>query len=164
MNELDLTDLLFVEPWFAERNRSKRLNTGDILTVRTGNAGVSAVVPSALDGAQCFTQLMTTLLPGHLPELICAALNATHARQYFGSQGWGSAQANISVPLLANAPVPRIPPEHQGIVLERLQREWNRSRRLLRLEQQHIELLRERRQALVTAAVTGQLDSTKAAA
>jgi type I restriction enzyme, S subunit len=159
-NELDLTDLLFVEPWFAERNRSKRLNSGDIITVRTGNAGVSAVVPIAQDGSQCFTQLMTTLLPRHLPELICTALNATYAKKYFGREGWGSAQANISVPLLANAPVPSIPPQHQGDVLKRLRREWNTSRALLRLEQGHIQLLRERRQTLIATAVTGELDLT----
>src|SRR5207248_435328 len=60
---LERDSMLFIEPWFAERNRSKRLHTGDIVTVRTGVPGQSAVVPLDLNGAQCFTALMTTLRP-----------------------------------------------------------------------------------------------------
>src|SRR5207253_325427 len=42
---IDTSDMLFIEEWFAERHRSKYLLAGDIVSVRTGNTGVSAVLP-----------------------------------------------------------------------------------------------------------------------
>jgi type I restriction enzyme, S subunit len=104
---------LFIEEAFADGRQSKYVRAGDILTVRTGNAGVSAVVPPEFDRSQCFTQLITTLRAGQVPELVCVALNASECRHYFAIAGWGSAQANISVPLLAATPVPDVPEEHQ---------------------------------------------------
>lgn len=156
-NRLDVSDLLHIEPWFAERNRSKYLNAGDILTVRTGDTGVSAVVPPELHHSQCFTQLITTLKPGQLPDLICAALNSGAARRFFEQAGWGSAQANISVPLLAGAPVPDIPSHEQVSVLRDVRRILHMTERLPHQLAKQINLLGEHRQALITVAVTGQL-------
>lgn len=49
-NRLDVTDVLQIETWFAEKNRSKTLRTGDLVTVRTGYPGTTAVIPAELDG------------------------------------------------------------------------------------------------------------------
>jgi len=60
-NKILLDDILRIQPWFAEKNRSKYLLKDDIVTVRTGNAGVSAVIPEELHKSQCFTMLISTL-------------------------------------------------------------------------------------------------------
>lgn len=154
---LDVSDLLYIEPWFAERNRSKYIHAGDILTVRTGEAGASAVVPAELEGSHCFTQLITTLERGHLPEVVCAALNCGDARRYFAKAGWGSAQANISVPLLARAPIPIIPLSKQEQVLQWLTGGLAAMDALLPTLRRQIDLLIEHRLAIISAAVTGEL-------
>ena len=59
-NRLDLSDLLFIDEAFDEENQSKRLQSGDVVTIRTGYPGVSAVVPPELHNAQSFTTLVST--------------------------------------------------------------------------------------------------------
>ncbi len=157
-NALDLTETLRIARWFADRNASKYIRTGDILTVRTGNVGASAVVPPDLDMCQCFTQLITTLRAGNLPEFICYALNSGPAREYFRLSGWGSAQANISVPLLAAAPVPLVPENGQASGLRQIERATGPMARACDLLRRQVETLQERRAAFVAAAVTGELE------
>ena len=57
---IDKTDLLFIDPHFEKKHCSKRLRPGDVITVRSGDPGASAVVPAEFIGAQCFTSLITT--------------------------------------------------------------------------------------------------------
>jgi type I restriction enzyme S subunit len=44
-NRLLTDDLLRIERWFADKNRSKYLLAGDLVTVRTGVPGTTAVIP-----------------------------------------------------------------------------------------------------------------------
>lgn len=154
----DLGSVLFVEPWFAQRNRSKTLHSGDIVTVRTGTPGISAVVPHELDGAQCFTTLMTTLLPGHQSRYVCEYLNSKAGRTYFELESWGSAQQNISVPILADIPVTVPPADEQRRIVDWIESEAGALDRTVNRVVRQVELLREYRQALISAAVTGKIE------
>ncbi|MFC8866959.1 restriction endonuclease subunit S [Streptomyces sp. NPDC057148] len=161
-NRLELDDLLYIEPWFAERNKSKYVRAGDILTVRTGNAGISAVVPQKMDRSQTFTQLITTPKKGFSAEYFCQFLNSRVGREYFKLVSWGSAQRNISVPLLANTPVP-IPQVHiQEAIASRINQNQATFDALDTKISTACELAAERRQTLITAAVTGQFDVSTA--
>jgi len=151
-------ELLHVEPSFAEDRQSKVMRAGDLVTVRTGNAGVTAVVPAELDGSQCFTMLITTLKPEEVPDFYCYWMNSSQAHYYFDVEGWGTAQVNISVPILKALPVPRPPPREQAELVAFLDRETARLDSLLDEARRTIELLHERRSALISAAVTGQID------
>jgi type I restriction enzyme, S subunit len=161
-NSLKTRDMLYIAPWFAERNRSKYVFAGDILTVRTGNAGVSAIIPQDLNRSQTFTQLITTLKDGNSAEYFCQFLNSRVCRQYFDTVSWGSAQKNISVPLLANAPVPIPPIEIQRRISESVERLSDVNSSLVSKVEKARQLASERRQALITAAVTGQFDVSTA--
>lgn len=154
----DRVSVLFIEPWFAQRNRSKTLRSGDIVTVRTGTPGISAVVPSEFDGAQCFTTLMTTLLAGHHSHYVCEYLNSKAGRTYFELESWGSAQQNISVPILADIPVPVPPVAEQRRIVDWIEREAGTLDRTISQVVRQAELLREYRQALISAAVTGKIE------
>jgi type I restriction enzyme S subunit len=155
---LDRGSMFFIEAWFAERNRSKVLHFGDIVTVRTGNPGVSAVVPQELEGAQCFTTLMTTLMPGHNSRFFSSFLNSKSGQTYFDLESWGSAQKNISVPILADIPTP-VPPKHeQDRIVEWIDREAGVLDTMQRRVARQIELLGEYRQTLISAAVTGKIE------
>jgi type I restriction enzyme S subunit len=156
-NFLDDADLLYIDRWFADRNSSKYVRTNDILTVRTGNVGASAVVPAQLDRCQCFTQLITTLNGTQNAHFICYALNSGPARMHFQLSGWGSAQANISVPLLGAAPVPLLALGTQLDVTAQIERGLAPIDGIRVTLSQEIALLRERRHALISAAVTGKL-------
>ncbi len=96
-NNIDLNDILFITKDFAEINRSKYLKAGDVITVRTGYPGISAVVTEDLEGSQTFTTLITTpqkeLLNSHF---LSNFINSRFGKmQIFSLQG-GGAQQNLN--------------------------------------------------------------------
>jgi type I restriction enzyme S subunit len=156
-------EILFVDPAFASERGTKRLYAGDLVSVRTGNAGVTATIPAHLDGCQCFTMLITTLNVGSVSEYYCYWMNSISAQCYFSLEGWGTAQVNISVPILKSLPVPLPPQAEQQAIVAALDRETAKIDTLTTEAQRAIDLLQERRTALISAAVTGQIDVRPAA-
>jgi type I restriction enzyme, S subunit len=150
--------ILSVDPAFAEGRGSKRMRAGDLVTVRTGSPGITAVIPPTMDGCHCFTMLVTTLEAGATPEYYCYWMNSDPAQCYFRLEGWGSAQVNISVPILKALPVPIPPTEEQEELVAYLDAETSRLDALAAQAKCAIDLLQERRSALISAAVTGQID------
>ncbi len=157
-NCIDSAEILNIEPWFAEKNKSKYLHRGDIVTVRTGNAGVSVVIPEEFEKCQCFTLLMTTLKRRELPEFYCFYMNSPSAQTYFHLQAWGTAQANISVPILQMLPVPHPPYEEQLEIVAYLQKRLFSIDALLGVLKHEEQKLSEYRSSLIFAAITGQID------
>ena len=157
-------DILFLNPAFAGDRGSKQINTGDLVTVRTGNAGVTVVIPPELDGCQCFTMLITTLNEDSIAEYYCYWMNSISAQCYFSLEGWGTAQVNISVPILKALPIPLPPTSEQKEIVTYLDREFAKLDTLTAEAQRAIDLLQERRTALISAAVTGQIDVRDAVA
>lgn len=157
-NELRTSGLLTIEPWFARRNRSKSLHRGDLVTVRTGAPGTTAVVPEELDGCQCFTLLMSTVVGCHHSPYFCYYLNSAAAVTYFQLVGWGTAQINISVPILKEAPVPVPPLSEQREISEACRLYERRFGAAISAAEEAVDRLTEYRSALISAAVTGQID------
>ncbi|RRV65467.1 restriction endonuclease subunit S (plasmid) [Pseudomonadaceae bacterium T75] len=151
-------ELLYINDDFADGLGSKLMRAGDLVTVRTGNAGVTAVVPESLDGCQCFTMLITTLSKGSDPEYYCLLLNSHYAKTYFNLEGWGTAQVNISVPILKWLPVPIPPLDEQQEISKYLHSEMLKLDALIDSASEISSLLSERRSALISAAVTGKID------
>jgi type I restriction enzyme, S subunit len=151
-------EVLQIAPEFSEDRGSKRIEARDLVTVRTGNAGVTAVIPEHLAGCQCFTMLITTLESGHSPEFYSYWMNSTPAQAYFTLEGWGTAQVNISVPILKALPVPIPPRSEQLAIVAHLDRETKSIDSLIGEAERAIALLHERRAALISAAVTGKID------
>src|SRR5208282_638878 len=151
-------EVLFVTLDFAAERGSKLIEAGDLITVRTGHAGVTAVVPEELDGCQCFTMLISTLSEGHDPHFYCYWLNSVGAVHYFYLEAWGSAQPNISVPILKAVPVPIPPRDVQLSIVRYLDQATAKLDDLISAAECAIALLHERRRALISAAVTGKID------
>jgi type I restriction enzyme S subunit len=157
-NYIDINDIRHIDPTFAERNRSKFLYTGDLLTVRTGVPGTTAVVPEELNGSQCFTMLMTTLEADMVPQYFSAYLNSQAARAYFATESWGAAQNNISVPILGYTPVVVPPPDEQAAIAAYVGSASANFSRTATAIRRALETLREYRFSLITNAVTGKID------
>jgi type I restriction enzyme S subunit len=86
-NKLDPSDVLRIEPWFAEKNRSKTLRTGDLVTVRTGYPGTTAVIPAEFDGSQCFTLVLSSPRPDQHGPFFGWFLNSKPGVSYFEMEG-----------------------------------------------------------------------------
>ena len=162
-NRLDTSDILRIEPWFAEKNRSKSLRAGDLVTVRTGYPGTTAIVPAEFDGCQCFTLVASSPKRTTHGPFFSWMLNSKPGASYFEMEGWGTAQTNISVPIVQFMPVPRPPLPEQVAIAAYLDAETAKLDALVGKVEAAIERLQEYRTALITAAVTGKIDVRKAA-
>jgi len=107
---LDCADLLFVTPEFDQQYAGKRLLAGDVLTVRTGYPGVSAVVPKELEHCQSFTTLVSRPIKSILqPEFLCYWINSAHGKKFVNVGKGGAAQQNLNAGMLGKMRLP-IPP------------------------------------------------------
>jgi len=78
-----------------------------------------------------------------------------------GSQ-YGGTKTQLSLPDIRNIRIPDIPLEEQRRLVREVERTEELINRQKSLRKKQLSLLAERRQALITAAVTGQIDVTTA--
>lgn len=158
-NFIELDNILHIQKWFADKNRSKYIYMGDILTVRTGaNAGMTSVVPKELNHSQCFTLLISTPSPQHLPQFYSFYINSPMGQEFFSIEGWGAAQVNLSVPILQNLPVVEPPYEEQQAIVSFIEKESEKIDQAIAKVEKEIELIQEYRTTLISDAVTGKID------
>ncbi len=150
--------ILYIKEDFANQNRSKYLYSGDLVTVRTGYPGTTAVVPPELDRSQCFTLLISTPRKDQSPRFLSYFLNSSAARTYFDLEGWGTAQTNISVPILQEIPVALPGSTEQDEIMCHLEKVTKEIDTLLECVSDGLSYLKEFRTALISAAVTGKID------
>lgn len=151
-------EILFIEPWFAEKNRSKYMRAGDLVTVRTGYPGVTTVIPEEFDMSQCFTLIISTPKKGQNSQFYSYFFNSICGMAHFAVHGWGSAQTNISVPIVQEMLVPFPPVEQQQDIVTFLDRETAKIDRLMEVRRKQVGLLQEQRTAVIHHAVAKGLD------
>ncbi len=104
---LDDRDLLFVEPAYEAAYKNKRLRPGDLLTMRTGYPGVTAVVPARYAAAQSFTTLITRPMSSAVESTyLCHYINSERGQAFFAQSQIGGAQKNVNAGTLRGMPVP----------------------------------------------------------
>lgn len=157
-NRIRTDDIRRIDQHFANRLASKRLKTHDIVTVRTGNAGVSAVVPQEYNDGQCFTLVVTRPQRGFDSRYFCYCLNAPLGQEQFIVEGMGTAQINISVPIVQNAIVCMPPSREQTQIADWIEQKSEWMDRLTIKVSEAVKHLKELRSALISAAVTGKID------
>ena len=137
-----------------------RLRAGDLVAVRSGDPGTTAVVPKRLDGANCIDLIIIRRPNGYLPEFLSLLMNSEIARRQieFGTEG--ALQQHFNVEEVNDLVFPKPSTDEQNKILEWLSPRQSRIDQLQAEVQEGIELLKEKRQALITKAVTGQIDVT----
>jgi type I restriction enzyme S subunit len=150
-----------VDPETATRLAAWRLQSGDVVTARRGELGRAAVVGEAQQGWICGTGSIriTPNLSRLCGEYVHAWLQSQPARAWLNFQSVGSTMPNLSEELIGDLPMP-IPPSvtEQRSLLSALNVESSRIDALIAKKTRFIELLKEKRQALITHAVTKGLD------
>lgn len=138
-------------------SRSK-VYCGDVLVVRAGAPGRSAVVTDEFDGANCASVLILRRGELVLPDFLAAFINAPAGRGQVGVAQYGAAQEVISASqvLAFQIPVPDLREQRSRVA--RLNEALGAIDRLAESIGVQASLLAERRKALITAAVTGQFD------
>ncbi|HEY1938107.1 MAG TPA: restriction endonuclease subunit S [Candidatus Angelobacter sp.] len=72
---IKLADLKFVRPAFHAKLSKSAIRAGDVVTVRTGQPGTTAVVPGSLGEANCADLIVMTCGPSLDPHYLSEALN-----------------------------------------------------------------------------------------
>jgi len=143
---IDIKNLEAITHEFDEANKTKRIKTGDILTVRTGYPGLSAVVPEKLNNAQTFTTLITRLKADTVsPEFITIFINSDLGMKQTNGMQAGGAQKNINANTLKNLLIilPSISEQEKiGTYFKNLDN-------LLRLHEKELEKLKNLKKALL---------------
>ncbi|WP_455811523.1 restriction endonuclease subunit S [Pseudomonas graminis] len=137
--------------------RSSRLNYNDVVSIRVGYPGITAVVTEELDGSNCASIII--IRKGFFnSDWLCAAMNVWVGRQQVDLASYGAAQKqfNVSDAIDFVFPVPSI--NEQQEISFFINKILNKFERLSSESQKQISLLKERRTALISAAVTGKID------
>lgn len=110
-NCIDLSDLVYFSQESNNGVLSKsRLKANDVVVVRTGKTGTAAVVPAALDGANCIDLIIVrpNLAKIH-PQFLTCLLNSERGMALVSSLEVGGIQKHFNVGALKKIPVP-LPP------------------------------------------------------
>ena len=147
-----------ISPEASEQNAKTKLEEGDVLTVRVGaGRGTTAVVPPECNGGNC-ASVMLVRQGEFNSDWLCFAMNDRVIQFQLEIVEYGAAQPqfNISHAIEFWFPVPAR--DEQDEIAEYLSNRTVAFDQLIAEAERAIELLQERRTALISAAVTGKID------
>jgi type I restriction enzyme S subunit len=157
-DRIDLADLATMS--FDEKEFFRYgLRSGDVLICEGGEVGRAAVWAGEVDN--CFFQkAIHRARPrtGASGRYLMYCLRAAAKRSVFSVEGNQSTIVHLTGEQLRAHRFPWPPPDEQRDIVEHLDRLAQHHASITRAIDAHIGLLQERKQALITAAVTGQLD------
>lgn len=76
---------------------ASRLTAGDLVTVRVGEPGVTAVVPPELDGCNCASMMIVRKHPSFNSHWLCAVMNSRFGRSQVEHVQYGTAQKQFNI-------------------------------------------------------------------
>ena len=90
---------------------ASRLSAGDLVTVRVGDPGTTAVIPAEFDGCNCASMMIVRKHPSFDSEWLCSVMNSPFGRSRVAGVQYGTAQKqfNISDAVDFCYPVPPLP-------------------------------------------------------
>jgi len=153
-------DMIYISEKANERLEGSRLQAGDLVSVRSGDPGRTAVVPNHLSGVNCIDVIIIRKPNRYLPEYLSLLMNSEIAKRQFQLETDGAAQQHFNVEDAKNLvfPTPKI--EEQQKILEKASHYTSIVEKKQNMIRRCISLLQEKRRALITKAVSGQIDLT----
>ena len=142
----------------SEKLRKSRLRTGDLITVRVGAPGVTAIIPPELDGANCASVIITRGATSFDSGWLCHVMNSRVVRYQIELVQYGAAQEQFNVGHAVEFFVPEPPMDEQHMLATFLDRNAAKIDALIARVREAIDSLKELRTALISAAVTGKID------
>jgi type I restriction enzyme, S subunit len=154
---LSLDDVVYLSEEGDALHEKSRLKQGDVVVVRTGQAGAACAVPLCLYGANAIDLLIVRCRAGVLPEYLAAVLNSGPIVEAVKTGSVGAIQGHFNVSSLKDVvvPIPDLPA--QGAFLSEWRHKSAQLDALVSRVERALVVARERRSALIAAAVTGQL-------
>jgi len=152
------TDLVFISSESNELHFKSMIFEGDVVIVRTGQPGSTAVVDKRFHGANCIDLIIVRksyILDSHYLSYL-ASSDFSKIQFELGSDG--AIQQHFNVSTAANLQVLVPPLDEQKSIVSFLDQKLFQFDKLTRQIDESVKELEKYRQALITAAVTGKID------
>lgn len=150
----------------AARLNRHSLRLGDLVAARRGELGRSAVVTQREEGWLVGTGSLLVRPDCRVwdSRFLQMAFSSRQTSEVLSLMAVGSTMSNVNTSMVARLRLPCPSRREQSEIADRLDRETAKMDALIGKAERFIKLARERRAALITAAVTGQIDVTEGAA
>ena len=153
-----LENLVFISDEANELHAKSKLSAGDLVAVRSGQPGTTAVIPPELEGCNCIDLIIIRKPTIGSEWFLCWYLASDVAVMQFSLGSGGAIQQHFNVGTAMDLVVPVPPAEEQNSIVDFINDQTAKFDALTGAAERGIELLQERRTALISAAVTGQID------
>mgnify|MGYP003113801129 CR=1 FL=1 len=155
--EFDLQKTRRISAKDSESLKPSLLKQGDLVSIRVGFPGISAVVTEELDGANCASVIITRKGDFN-SNWLCSLMNSWVGKKQVEVASYGAAQKQYNVSDAVEFVFPVPPPSEQLAIATKISESRSNFGDLIAKAQSAITLLKERRTALISAAVTGKID------
>lgn len=158
--ELRMEDVKFIdEDGFREWTQRGTPEPGDILLTREAPAGEACIVPEGVDLCLGQRVVLLRVKESVLDSSFCVyALYSGVTDEFISMLSQGSTVDHFNISDIANLPILLPPLEEQHRIAEQLRQETRKIDILADKIEEGIARLKEYRTALISAAVTGQID------
>jgi type I restriction enzyme S subunit len=150
---IDPSNLVYISASANRQLLKSQLKAGDIVSVRTGYPGTSAVVPQELEGANCIDILIST--PGERvgSKFLCDWINSSFGKEQVLRQQGGMAQQHFNVGEMRDLLVALPSLDEQDRISARL----SAVTRTLAVERARAEKYRAQKAGLMQDLLTGRI-------
>lgn len=156
--ELDLTDLIFVQPPDGAERQRTMVAEGDVLVSITAEIGSVGLARAGQNGAAVSQHIALLTPTGCSGEWLAYSLVTSAAKAQLDAGRYGGTKTQLSLDDVRDVVVGVVPPEAEVIALAQLRSRLDRISHGQRILLRQINLLVEHRQALITASVTGEIE------
>lgn len=152
-------DLVYFSPEDTEQLSRTRLRRGDVVVVRSGQTGASAVVDASCDGWNCIDLIIIRRSRKLDSQFLQYLLSSDPLKAQIEVGSEGAIQQHFNIGLVRELIILEPPRETQCAIVAFLDGETAKIDRLTEVRLKQIEVLREQRAAIIQHAVTQGLDS-----
>lgn len=145
------------ESWSNEKSKSI-LKEGDVLIVQTGDIGQVAAVTKEFEGCNCHALIIVSGTEKISGFYLAWLLNSNYGRQTLKSIQTGALHPHLNCGAIKDIKIPLPDIDIQNKITSFLDHETTKIDHLIEKQQQLIELLKEKRQAVISHVVTKGLD------
>ena len=142
-----------------DRLAKHKLSEGDIIFARRGELGRCAIVQKYQEGWICGTgSLRATLNDKLISEYAYLLITSDGLISELSLESKGSTMDNLNTETLGRVRMPVPPRNEQNEIISYVSQVFGKYKILIESAEQAIQLMQERRTALISAAVTGKID------